>query len=411
MQESIVFAPTTDERALDREVKKIDKELESAGNITPNIDGSQIGDLGLGGVGNGIGGGMGGGGGGMDVGGTAGLGALASKIPKPIAGVSVSAALPVALGGAVGIGMLKAMHGASSRMQTSTSLLGQAWNNVWRPLGDKVDQLFIRGPVMDLLSATQGFEEAFRSADWLVDPVMKGMVNALQMDAYGLTKNFIELMGNMADQINWDSIIPGFNWPSLPSFSWPGLPKFRWPNIGMPDIPNWSVLKPSLPNWQGLVPKLPDWSDLLPFGGGGKPDRGNPNNGGNDGGGGGGLFDPDLDPFTPGNQDLPGFQRGGVVRGRTTATIAEAGPEVVQPLSEFERMIDRVARAASGGDGGGMSRQDAQEVKRGLDDVNRNIKRLAQTMSNISFQVEGETFGRLATTTQQSHVQDMDPTV
>jgi len=157
--ESIVFDPEVDKRALDKEAQAVDDRFEQSGQINPEI-GEVQGELGLDGVGGIGGGGRDMGGGGM---GGAGAGAgLASRIPKSIAGVTAAAAMPVALAGGVGIGMLSAMQGASARLQTSTNLLGQAWNNVWRPLGDRVDDLFIRDLAQDIVNATQGFEETLR---------------------------------------------------------------------------------------------------------------------------------------------------------------------------------------------------------------------------------------------------------
>lgn len=562
MKSSIVFAPETDERALDREVKKIDRELNKAGTIKPDLDTSQ-----LDGVGTGIGGGRRGGGAG--VGASAGAGALASKLPKPIAGVSVSAALPVALGGAVGVGMLKAMHSSSARLQTSTSLISQAWNNVWRPIGDKVDQLFIRDKVTDLLGATQGFEDAFRSSDWLVDPIVSAFANSITWDMVGLSQDFEELMENMAGRLSWESVIPAF----------------KWPDIGTPEIPDWRNLAPGVPDWRGIVPGIPDWSNLSAkkfiqwaTGGGketknpgknnGTPPKTNPGGGTppsgppaympgrgppgtkppNDGGGDPGTcFVGSSTVRTPGgrkridelavgdvvvsydetrghlttstigevivhetatdhdftryplllvtvadadgneyetrvtanhlylledgrtyrqigeidvgatlkfggetatlvgktelnerpdvvynlhmadgphnyivhgavvhNAKMPARQMaaGGVVRRPTNAVVGEAGPEAVLPLDSFLRDLEGTIRAGmNNSGGGGGATGDMRRVERKLDDLNRNLKRLSRAMSDMNIQVDGETFGRLATNSQQRRVNDMDPTI
>jgi len=223
--ESIVFDPEVDKRALDKEAQAVDDRFEQSGQINPEI-GEVQGEFGLDGVG-GIGGGRDMGGGGM---GRAGAAAgLASRIPKPIAGVTAAAALPVALAGGVGLGMLSAMQGASARLQTSTNLLGQAWNNVWRPLGDRVDDLFIRDLAQDIVNATQGFEETLRGTfDEGLIPDRDGAadrVRAFSELTSALPGVFGDFMTGFLDTAA-DVIDGTFSWPSLPSFDWPSLPEF-----------------------------------------------------------------------------------------------------------------------------------------------------------------------------------------
>lgn len=152
MEESIVFGGEIDERSIDQSVGEIDDRLrEDVGPIESDMVLGDIDDSGLDDIT-----GVDGGGGGV---GAAGLTALASKIPKPITGVATAAALPVALGGAVGAGMLTAMKNASARLQTSANMLGMAWQNTWRPWGDKIDQMLVRPVTEELLSATQDTNE------------------------------------------------------------------------------------------------------------------------------------------------------------------------------------------------------------------------------------------------------------
>lgn len=439
MQSSIIFDPSVDERALDREVNKIDSSLQEAGDIKPRIDESKLDSVELDGVVNGVGGGGGGG-----VGSAAGMGSLASRIPKPIAGVSVGSAMPVALGGAIGAGMLSAMHASSARLQTSTNLMGQAWTTFWRPLGDRLDELFIRDIAIDLLDETRNFEDTLRNGEWL-----KGF------SELSLGIDFSE--DTLAQKIG-GSLGMLFGGP-LMARMWSGLAQdmsdavvnqienTEWLKTGMenftagldtlgdtlsnatPDVPDWRNMTPGVPDWRDITPGIPSWTGLSAkkfiqwaLNGGSDADAGStdgtppstgtggtpPSTGG--GGWGGGSAGPGggINPGTPGGPST-GFQRGGVVHGPTTARVAESEPEVVQPLSEFENIVERIARTAS--DSGGGATVDMRAVERKLDDVNRNLKRLSQSLSDIGISVDGEQFGRLATDTRTNRLNDTDPTV
>lgn len=438
MKDSIVFSPTTDDRALDREVEKIDSELQTAGQIQPELGDVDTSGLGLDGADTGISAG----GGGVGVGAAAGAGGvsgLASKIPKPVAGVSFAAALPVALGGAVGVGMLNAMRGASARLQTSSTILGQAWNNVWRPIGDEVDQLFVRDMVKETRDATLDFEETWRSGNrWeavanLLGDLETGPtpIDAAKMGA----EAGAELRGVFEDpdwpDIGAADIIGGIGWPTIgagaaiAAINWPTigasvlLNPITWPTVGAGAIVG-AVGWPTL-NAQDVLDALtgdskdkttttttsttttgptgstdPEGGDLRLQR---KADQLNRKFRAGVGGAGGRRSGP-----------VTGLQRGGLVRRETTARVGEAGPEVVQPLSEFRRMMESMMQNAGGG-GGGLSRQDARDLKQGIRDVNRNIKSLARTLGDMSLEVDGETFGRVSRDTRQNRVVDTDPSV
>lgn len=174
---SILFSPELDERELDKEVGQIDDRLDSVGEDVPvNFDAEDMDGLSPAGMG---------GGGGGGVGGAAGAGAIASKLPGTVSGVVSSAAMPIALAGGVGLGMLAAMQGASARLQTSVSLLGQAWNNIWRPLGDNLDDLLVRDAVEDIVEATKPFGDVVESdgvivgLSYLGDKAKSGFTDAM----------------------------------------------------------------------------------------------------------------------------------------------------------------------------------------------------------------------------------------
>lgn len=412
MERSIVFSPDTDDRQLDKEVSKIDDKLgEVDETITPQVDTSAMD-----GVGSGVSGGRGGRGGG-GVGQAAGVGALASKIPKPIGAVAAGAAIPTAMVGSIGVGLLSAMHGASARMQTSTQLLGQAWNNVWRPLGDRVDELFIRGPVMDIVDATQSFEELLR-ASFGADAA-GNMVEAWEQRLRGMASLADLLPGTFGDVLSGglegaaDAIqvlqdfewtgLPEFNWPDLPSFSWPSLPNFQWPDIPTPDV---SFDVGTSIDIQGTV------EDLL---------------GGDlsvdafvdsaqaelqsrfDGNGGGDRTD--ADPGSPhggrSEHNIPGMATGGRVQDSGVARVHKG-----EMVGDTDKLVSELADAIgeAGGGGGGGAEVDTSQVEQKLDEVNRNLKRLADAIPAFETVSDGE-LARVASNGQQNRVADRNPLI
>lgn len=267
--ESIVFDPLIPDRELDQQADKVDQRLAESGQINPEL-GEVQGELGLDGIG-----GVGGGGGGMGLGGGAGragaAAGLASRIPKPVAGVTAGAALPAALVGGVGVGLLSAMQGASARLKTSTTLLGQAWNNVFRPLGDDLDKLFVRDLVQDLVDITEDFEETYRNdgrgeaiqdisvnlgtlisenvgdaianeirnsvggqgGDILGDAIEDAFSNFNAQKAFSSPVGAIEQVINSmtaATKSVFDDIKPWPGWPSVKA-DWPG-----WPSLDKNDL-------------------------------------------------------------------------------------------------------------------------------------------------------------------------------
>jgi hypothetical protein len=140
--ESIVFDPQLDERQLDREVRKTNDRLQQVGQDLPvSFDQSQMDSLQppTGGMGGGLGG-MGPGPLGAGIGAGAGsagaVGALSEKLPDSVAGVTVGKALPIALAGGVGLGILSQLQQASGALQTTTNLFGTAMNLFFRPFGN-----------------------------------------------------------------------------------------------------------------------------------------------------------------------------------------------------------------------------------------------------------------------------------
>jgi hypothetical protein len=418
----ILFDPNLDERALDKEVDQVNDQLAGVGEDVPvNFDPEEMEMDGLMPAG-----GRGGGGG---FGGAAAGAGLASKIPKPVAGVTAAAAMPIAISGAVGVGMLSAMQGASARMQTSASILGQAWNNIWRPIGDKVDQLFIRPVALDILQATQDYADLFRSADWLTDPIMRAFGSALKGDTFGVASNLHDAFENAADRINWDAIIPSFpSWPDIKGL-WPG-----WPDVGV-EWPGWPDIGEMWPGWPDLgMPEWPSSQDILSLfpsisvgslrdailgdgdagggvetGGGGGGGR--PREGFVPGGSGGGGGDDEIDWGDP--SDVlsrlpitgPSMQSGGRVTGSGVATV-HRGELVADP----DRLVSELASAVSQASGGGRRRMDTSGMEREIQNLRRDVQRLASAL-DVTVEVGGETIARASAQGKKDGIADSNPKI
>ncbi|AFH22463.1 hypothetical protein OSG_eHP27_00055 [environmental Halophage eHP-27] len=411
--ESIVFAPELDERQLDRETQNVNDQLADVGQDIPvNFDPDEM-DL-PGGFG-----GPDGGGGGLGPGAGAGAAGLASKIPKPVAGVTAAGGLPVALAGATGLGMLSAMQGASARLQTSSSLLGQAWNNVWRPLGDELDQLFVRDAVMDVLGATQEFEETLRSGEWA--SAFSGLFGDLSMqggelfdaDELRVAGTIGEVLEQGFGRVGWGPILdefvpdipdftwpdlPSFNWPSLPTFDWPELPTFNWPDLPTFEWPSSSDILGKFPSIsvtslrQSILGKNDNTNDEEPnviVGPGGQPFRTNPTDPPEDEGG--GLLD-----------GIPFLQSGGRITESGVAQV-HRGELVADP----DRLVSELAQAIESGGGG---RSGADELGRKLDQLNRNVRQLRNAMQ-MEVSIGDETIARSSERGRYNRVSDTDPTV
>jgi len=457
-ESSIVFAPELDERQLDREMRGIDDSLsdvasdvpasfdskrgvqslrgdleEATDELTANIeaDMDSLTPAGVGGVGGAADGGGGGAGGAAAAEGAA---AMAGKIPKPVAGVAAAAALPVALAGGVGAGMLSAMQSSSARLQTSVGLLNTAKETFWRPYGDELGT-FLRPFSKGVLSKARENEQIVREQG-----VGAGIENALTGDnpaETGMLQRFTGGLGTGAGMLAGGkagamaggalgaavgSVVPGigtaavgtvgaitgaivgaiaaapiggrvgsaiggaidgamdkFSWPEFPEFSWPTLPQFNWPSV--PDFPGW----PDIPqfNWPS-IPEFPGWPDIPSFGGGG---------------GGGG----DSDIF---GIDIPGLQSGGRVR-QTGAANVHRGEMVGSP----EQLVSELAAAVN--DSGGQTvnaQMDTKNLESKLDRLHRDLMNLRSAM-DVTVQVGEETIARAATNGQQNRLMDTDPTV
>ena len=442
VEESIVFGPEVPDRELDREVGKIERAMsdvdttvgvngDAGGLGMPDVDGGGGGEDALGSIESGIGG--------MNQ-------QLRSRLPASVPAVAggAAAALPIAIAGGVGMGMLSAMQSASARLQTSASLLSQAWNNVWRPLGDDLDGLFVRDAVEDVVDATRDFEETWRDGDhWdalvnlednLIDAV-EGAVEAPFRAVFDATRDRalgidVELMPDaVVGAIGWPEVTaPGvmdaIGWPDVGA-EWSGWPDIQgmWP--GWPDIETLAdpleATRDAMLDFVSFANSLPGVDIDVPdsrSGGTGDARQPTPEErrlfGGVDDGpdeavdaprrqfGGGGGTTPTGPPVA--------VQRGGVVRGETTARIAEAGPEVVAPLSDFERMVERAARAgADGGGGGGMSDEHAREIRRSLDTVVRELRKTRDSIQSLELKTDRETLARATTKGRGDGVFDSNP--
>lgn len=464
---SILFDPEIDERSLDREVNQVNDQLgEAATGIQPEFDAEGMDALRPPGMEDGPGG--------IGPGTAGGVGALASRIPKSVAGVTAAAALPVALSGGVGMSMVSAMHGASARLQTSTSLMSQAWNSVWRPLGDKLDQLFIRDIATDILSETRNFEETLRSGEWAT--AISELTIGVTGDS-GLFERMGSLFGaaggglagvkaGMTAGAAAGSVIPGAgtaagglvgaglgglmgvifggrvggglgfdfgqwwnnninipDWPGWPDVKglWPEWPEVKnlwpgWPDGpgGLTDWPGWpDIDPPTWPSADDILSQFPtisvdqfrDW--ILGGGGNGgnggngrdvdlPPGRFNPSG---DTGGGGGFWDNILTGV-----NVPGLQSGGRVTSSGVANV-HRGELVADP----DRLVSELAGAIDSADTGGSV--DMSRVEGKLDELNRNVTRLASALEGQTLEVGGEAVARVSESGKRDRVTDTNPMV
>lgn len=184
-RESIVFESEIDPSSLRDSTDEIDQSLEGAGEIEIDADTGQLdgleapsmdADLGIGG------------GGGDDESAEALAGIdrqLERRLPVKQAGVAAAAVLPVALAGSIGTSIAKNLFQASSRLQTSSSILSSAWNSFWRPIGDDLDQLFVRDAVTGMRRDLQQFEREYRTDSRLDAFVGLGVRNIRELRAIG----------------------------------------------------------------------------------------------------------------------------------------------------------------------------------------------------------------------------------
>jgi hypothetical protein len=430
--ESIIFSPELDERQLDRETGKVNESLsEATDDIQANI-GTEMDSLSPAGVG-----GAGGGGGG-GVGGAAGAAGLASKIPKPVAGVAAASALPIALAGGVGLKIASEMVQQSARLQTSASILSQAQANVFRPLGDKVDQLFVRDLVTDILDETQAFAEDIRRGDFLEGAIQlstgfdfqeDGIADAIGAAVGGAfggplgSRVGSDIASGIVD--GWDGwpdvggLFPG--WPNIQA-EWPGFPDVQaewngWPTIQPVNLAS-KVTSVNLVNQVTPVNlahsvtgvNLSDFVTGINLGNfidipeilssGNDPGGDPPPNGGGDFG----------DPFDGGNRGRsfggPRLQTGGRVTGTGVATVDRG-----ELVTDEQRLVSELADAIGvrGARGGGGGSADMSGVEQRLDRLSTQLRRLESAL-DVSVQVGREEIARATTDGRRNRVADTDPT-
>jgi len=462
--EQITFAPSVDERQLDRETDQVNDQLQQVGEDVPvtfdteDMDG--LTPAGSGGLG----------GGGVGAGQAAGVGALASRIPEPIAGVSASAALPVALAGGVGVGLLSAMTSASARLGTDVSLAKQAAKNFFREPGNVLSENVTRPLAKSLLGVSTQFDEIAREeglgeaiefalTDREPDSEQGfrpgaavgggvGLFAGAKAGAFagGAAGSVIPgagtaagaLVGGIVGAIGGTAIgsrvgeairnkigeaIPNFpGWPDV-SGLWPGWPAIGdlwpgWPNVGRlwPGWPNIGSLWPGWPNITGDWPGWPDVMDSWP----GWPEV-------NPGDIVGRVF-PKIDPgqivdkITGGGRDNNGNngnngfldlifdavdsgQAGGRVRQSGLAEIHQ-GELIADPDRLVRDLADAVDTATGGGGGGTM---DTAPIERKLDTLHRDLQRLASAMDNMTIEADREVIGRVAQEGLRDGNNDTDP--
>lgn len=291
VEQSIVFTGEIDDRSVDQSVEEVDERLQELGDIQVSADTSGMGgpDSMAGGVSDqsmmelneGIGG--------MQ-------GTLQDRLPGTVRSIRGGAAMPIAIAGGVGIGLLSAMTSASARLQTSASMLSQAWDALWRPLGDDLDKLFVRPVVEDLLDEFIDFEQTWNQEGRV--KALAEILTGLEIDEDSLGRRITGAIGGGAGLFagikggaaaggaagaTLGSIIPGAGTAAggsagaivgailggiggtrlgselaqglldlFPEFSWPSLPE----PPELPELPEFDV--PEMPD----IPDFPGWPEI-----------------------------------------------------------------------------------------------------------------------------------------------------
>jgi len=426
--EQITFAPEINERDLDREVGQIDDQLASVGEDVPvSFDEEELDSLSPPSAGGGLAAAGGGGGAGAGAGAAAGL---AGKLPKPVAGVTAASALPIALAGGVGLGLLSAMQSASARLQTDTKLLGIAVDNFFREPGNILSKHVTRPIVEEFLSFSLDFDDALRSDQFadagrmlaeasydlnqITNPVMwpslvVERVGAVVLDAF----NELDFQGMITNAWpGWPSVRDDWlGWPSVRA-AWPG-----WPDIQPVRLPAYVtgvnlgsfVTGLNLGNYIDIPDILQrDTADL-----GGPPPTGGGTRGRDHSGGttsapprrGGFRADERADRVANGGP-LIGLQTGGRITESGVAKVDRG-----ELVTDERRLVSMLADAinTNTGNGGGGGETGAIETK--LDQLNRTMTRLASEMQRMELRTDSETIGRVASKGKRQGLGGRDPTV
>jgi hypothetical protein len=426
-KESIVFSPEVSERQLKNEVGQIDDQLASVGEDVPvSFDEEELDSLSPPSAGGGLAA-AGGGGGGAGAGAGAAAG-LAGKLPKPVAGVTAASALPIALAGGVGLGLLSAMQSASARLQTDTKLLGIAVDNFFREPGNILSEHITRPIVEEFLSFSLDFDDALRSNQFadagrmlaeasydlnqITNPVMWPSlvierVGAVVLDAF----NELDFRGIITDA--W----PG--WPSVRD-DWLGWPSVRQEWLGWPDIqpvrlPAYVtgvnlgsfVTGLNLGNYIDIPDILQrDTADLggPPPTGGGTPDQGRdktstpPRRGGF-------RADERADRVSSGSP-IVGLQTGGRITESGVAKVDRG-----ELVTDERRLVSMLADAINTNTGNGAGGGETGAIETKLDQLNRTMTRLASEMQRMELRTDSETIGRVASKGKRQGLGGRDPTV
>jgi len=445
MESSVVFKPETDEAALDDEVSKTNEAFQDAGNVELEVDKSDLENLGPDGPlevgveaeGSGVGGGVGGPGAGAQ----AGAAGLASKIPKTVSGSLAAAALPVALAGGIGVGLLSQMSASSARLQTTARILGIARDNFFRAPGDVLDENVTRPIADEILGLSTEFSQNFRNegAAFAIGGLSSGVAGELADAIWGRATSFnlagtlglgrLETtFGAMGDFFagagsQFQSVSKGFErmetatgnvktaMNELPgdirnrilSFQPPSatdiLSKFSFPSstmlLGQFGAPSASALVDA--TFGGVRIGGRDVVDEV-FGGISiaASDLIDEVTGGGGGGGGGGYSGP--------GSGFIDFVRGNDASAATGGRVTRSGLAEIhkgETIADPDRLVSDLADAIGTAPGGGGG-ADMGAVESKLDTLHRDISRLASAMEQVELTVEGERFGELSKRTQAS---------
>jgi len=344
--------------------------------------------------------------------------------------VTAAAALPIALTGAVGVGLLSEMGKASARMQTSASILGVARDNFFREPGNVFDKHITRPLSEDILSMSQDFDDAMREGR----PVeaITGVLSDVFPDntQTGSLLNLIDTIVSINNTLGevdmgWIDVVSQ-SWPGWPDVTglWPEWPDIQtewpeWPSIDT-EWPGWPSIDTEWPGWPSIGAEWPGWPDI------GTPswpsagmilnqfptlsasalrdailgDGSSGGGSGSSGGGGGGGFLPDFDiPL------LDGYASGGRVQ-RTGAAVVHRNEIIADP----DRLVSELASAVSQSTGRRTRSMDTGGLERRLDQLHDDFRRLEGAL-DVTVQIGEETVARASANGRRNRIADSNPRV
>lgn len=349
-----VIRPTVDDQAVDREVSDMERQFQDGiGDLDPGVEG--LGGARATGAA---------GGGGVGAAGAAGGAGILSKL----GGTATKAAMPVALAGATGFGILQGtqrLAQASPALQQTLGLFGEAMGLFFRPFGNALSDIFRPAAEAAITAGTWFADHGGAIIDALElfgSPARLGAEIGREIFGGGTSNELVDSV--LGDWPGWPDAITQFpGWPNVVKGwqmvgGWPNVGQFwnnlgGWPNVGglWNSMGGWPDL--SLPTDFWPTVEWPGWGEIIDIVQGG---------GGDGGGGGGGTNGGDggVD-FTPGSGEGrgPDYVGSGPERGRGAVSpndprlasnqVGELSAEELRRSRRAnEQVVDLLKQAVSG---------------------------------------------------------------